>query len=67
MIYVFFGNDAVEAYIYRSSLTVMLLHSQGFCLCSQVTLDLTLSHSLHLAMSNMQKLKKQNLQCQVTS
>ena len=54
----FFGNDVVEAYIYRSSLTVTLLHSQGFCLCSQVTLDLTLSHSLHFAMSNMQKLKK---------
>ena len=31
--YMFFGNEFVEAYISRSSLTVMLLHSQGFCLC----------------------------------
>ena len=40
-IYVSFGNEFVEAYIFRSSLTVMLLCSHGFCLCYRVILDLT--------------------------
>ena len=39
--YMFLWNEVVEDYIYRSSLTVLLLHFQGFCICYQVTLDLT--------------------------
>ena len=41
VIYVSFENEVVEAYIHKSSLTVTLLSSQGFCLCYKVTLDLT--------------------------
>ena len=40
-IYVSFGNEAAEAFVYRSSLTVTLIRSQEFCLCYQVTLDFT--------------------------
>ena len=43
-IYVSFGNELVEAYFHRSSLTVMLLHSQGFWLCYT---RLDSSQSLH--------------------
>ena len=39
--YMFLWNEVVEDYIYRSSLTALVLHSQGFCICFQVTLDLT--------------------------
>ena len=40
-IYVSFGNEVVKTYIYRSSLTVTLIGSQGSYLCYWVTLDLT--------------------------
>ena len=45
-IHVSFENEVVEAYVHRSSVTVALLGSQGFCLCYKVTPDLTVSVSL---------------------
>ena len=41
IIYGSFGNEVFKVYVYRPSMTVTLLCSQGFCLCYRVTLDLT--------------------------
>ena len=56
----FFGNEVLEADIYWSSVTVKLLHFQGFCLCYQVTLDLS-----WVSLSTRLWVKHRNQKCNI--